>query len=288
MFLGLRVIRIWPALLVEIVLSAFILGPLLTEFSTAQYFSDPLFFRYFINILGEPQYFLPGLFLNNPAKGYVNYQLWTIPFELGCYIAISAIGVIGARKRHFLAPLSAAVLMTIYVAYRIHAGQPAVPAVTRPVAGPLLVIAFLLGVTAYFYRSRIPANPLLNAAILIFSIILLSNPVGQIPALVGLTYVTVYVGTLNPTRMFITKGADYSYGLYLYGFPIQQALVDVTTLGLNPVLNAVTTLVIAGIFAGFSWTYVEKPALKLRTFLKMGEERILSWRGKTASRLTAG
>ncbi len=276
MFLGLRVIRIWPALLVEVLLSAFILGPWLTEVPLSRYFADPLFVHYFINMLGEPQYRLPGLFLHNPAPDLVNFQLWTIPFELGCYMAISALGVIGAQRKRVLAPVAAVVLTLVYIAFRLHIGQDPFPAVARPVAGPLLIVAFLVGVSVYFYRDLLPAHPLLGLGAAVLSFALLTSPAGQFLALLPIAYLTIYLGTLDPRRLSITRGADYSYGLYLYGFPIQQALVRMCGWAHDPLANSVGTLVLASVFAGLSWTYIEKPALKLRNPLRRMEDAWLA------------
>jgi peptidoglycan/LPS O-acetylase OafA/YrhL len=90
-FLGLRVIRIYPALVVEVVLSAFLIGVFVTTYPLAGYFSDPLFFLYLRNALGDIHYFLPGVFANNPWPGVVNFQLWTVPFELLCYVLLTAL-----------------------------------------------------------------------------------------------------------------------------------------------------------------------------------------------------
>ena len=76
-FLGLRLLRIGPALAVETTLSAIIIGSLFTELPLAQYFADPKFHAYFLNIIGDIQYELPGVFLNNPLPKLVNCQLWT-------------------------------------------------------------------------------------------------------------------------------------------------------------------------------------------------------------------
>jgi peptidoglycan/LPS O-acetylase OafA/YrhL len=84
MFLALRALRIFPALTVEVVLSALVLGPLLTTLPLAQYLADPLFWQYLRNAGGDVHFFLPGVFAGNPVRGQINAQLWTVPFELKC------------------------------------------------------------------------------------------------------------------------------------------------------------------------------------------------------------
>ena len=95
-FLTLRAMRIYPALIFESVLSALVLGPLLTVVTLQAYFADREFWTYLLNIVGYVHYDLPGVFKSNPAGGAVNAQLWTVPLELECYIAIAALAMIGA------------------------------------------------------------------------------------------------------------------------------------------------------------------------------------------------
>ena len=64
-FLAFRVLRILPALLVEVTLSALVLGPIFTRLPLSSYFSDQQFFRYFGNIVGWITFYLPGVFQNN-------------------------------------------------------------------------------------------------------------------------------------------------------------------------------------------------------------------------------
>src|SRR5262249_6839314 len=97
MFIGLRVLRIFPALSVETILSAFILGPIFTIYSLGDYFSNPLLFSYLGNIVGHVQFELPGVFETNPDPHVVNGQLWTVPYELYCYIVTAFIGIFGMR-----------------------------------------------------------------------------------------------------------------------------------------------------------------------------------------------
>jgi hypothetical protein len=44
----------------------------------------------------------------------------------------------------------------------------------------------------------------------------------NIQEILTITYVTVYLGLINFKRFSFVKGADYSYGIYLYGFAVQQ------------------------------------------------------------------
>ena len=74
-FLSFRVLRIVPALMTEVALSALVLGPIVTVKPLAQYFSGAEFYQYFGNILGLVRYPLPGVFANNPRANFVNANL---------------------------------------------------------------------------------------------------------------------------------------------------------------------------------------------------------------------
>jgi len=282
MFFGLRLIRIFPALVVEVLLSAFLLGTIFTTLPLGDYFTDPLFFRYFLNMLGEPQYLLPGVFADNPLPDTVNGQLWTVPFELGCYLVLGLVGAVGLRNRPLLAPLAAIVVTLAYLAWRQYAGLPLVPGTDRPVSGPLLIIAFLVGASLYLYRERIPLGPIGGWGAGLASLILLANAHGSVIAIWPIAYFTVWLGTRNPRRLGFIKGADYSYGIFLYGFPIQQMLAATGSWSHHPLVNALTATALAWLFASQSWKFVERPALELRHPMKDWENRWLARSGNLA------
>src|ERR1700761_7226647 len=101
-FFGLRIFRIMPALTVEVLLSALILGPLLTTVTRTDYFVNPEFWSYFLNVIGGIHYYLSGVFLANPVT-VVNGQLWTVRWELVCYIVLAVLAIAGIfQRRHWL------------------------------------------------------------------------------------------------------------------------------------------------------------------------------------------
>lgn len=258
-FVGLRVLRLVPALAVEVFLSALLIGPLLTAFTMHDYFSSPAFAAYFLNIVGIIHFTLPGVFLTNPWPEIVNTQLWTIPFELEAYMVLTLLALAGiARKRAWF--LAAAVLMQTGAAlYRFTHPEP----LPLLVGGRLLVLCFIFGVTAYFYRDRIRSNAGIAIASGILLAVLFYIPGGEYFIGAPITYLTIYIGLFNPKRIRFFLSGDYSYGMYLYGFPIQQCLVALIP-SLSVGGNAVLALAIAFIIAHFSWHLVEKRAMALK------------------------
>jgi peptidoglycan/LPS O-acetylase OafA/YrhL len=258
-FAGLRVIRLIPALAVETLLSAIILGTIFTEFSLGAYFSAPEFYKYFLNIIGKIHYTLPGVFLSNPWPAIVNSQLWTLPFELYCYAAISALVFLGIAQKRKIFVLFLFGLNILIFMFAMRNGLK--PAVT--VSGPILVQCFLFGIAGYLYRDKIVWNGWLGLSSGVITLCLLATPSGDFIAPLFAAYLTVYLGLLQPHRIAILFGGDYSYGIFLYGYPIQQAVV--ATLGPQEwYTNLAVSLPLTVILAIFSWRLVEKPALKLR------------------------
>jgi peptidoglycan/LPS O-acetylase OafA/YrhL len=264
-FLTLRVIRIFPALVVEVALAGLILGPFLTTMRLSEYFTSPIFYKYFLNMVGYIHYLLPGVFEHNPERGTVNSQLWTVPFELECYVAISIVAILGMfRDIRLVFPFF--ILATVFlVSHNIY--RDIDPAPAGGVSGRLLVLCFFAGVVIYSFRNMIPLSSMMAAGSILLSIILIRLRYTSYITPILFAYFTTYIGLLNPKRSIIVRSGDYSYGLYLYSCPIQQTVAVLLGIHLTFVLNLAISFPIAVVFALFSWWCIEKPFLKVRRFV---------------------
>jgi peptidoglycan/LPS O-acetylase OafA/YrhL len=278
-FLLNRGLRIVPALLVEILLSAFVIGPLFTILPWRAYFSDPMFFHYFTNIVGLINYQLPGLFHEECGDVWlVNVSLWTIPYEILCYLLMTLIIVFHLLRRPF--PLVILILiLTIAPAAIEQAGFKEhfqhIPVIGWWLfgRGHFLLPAFLMGALFYAMRYRIP----FHFGIFIASVLMLASvSIGfkqttimytynlSLPVSIILCYVMVYVGMSQIPKLPIVSRGDYSYGLYLYHSPIINCVYTFTRWNQStPMLFALCLLPVA-LFAAFSWHFIEKPILQLR------------------------
>ena len=276
MFLSLRIVRIYPALTVEVLLSALLIGPLVTSRDLLSYFSAPSFFLYLMNVTGHIHYFLPGVFSSNPVPNVVNGQLWTVPFELLCYISLAVLIVAGARKTRSIVPIGAValgVLIPVYEGARSGWHLSVLP------PGMLLIVTFLMGVTLYLYRREIPWSRTVFAAALGLSLLgFAAHPYGDVLSAFTVPYLTAFLGLCNPPRSSVVAGADYSYGIYLYGFVIQQLVMDLAPWARQWYWNALICVPGAALFAAFSWHLVEKPALNLRHVATRLDTRLMRLR----------
>lgn len=264
-FLAFRALRIVPALVLVTILSALIVGPLLTTYPLRAYFTSHTFYSYFANIVGSVHFHLPGVFNDNPVPTRVNQNLWTLDAELEAYVIVASAMILRIlhRRRLVLGLWGVATLAMFALSLTRHwflrdAG-------IFPLSD--YVYCFCTGVVAFIWRDRIPVSRLsLIIAVLGYLLLFYYKPLNFL-AMLPLMYIMIWVG-LQPVLAFsLFKKGDYSYGLYLYGFVIQQSLAQ-----LFPGLrfwwfNFPASLLVTFACAVASWHLVEKPALGLKRLL---------------------
>jgi peptidoglycan/LPS O-acetylase OafA/YrhL len=284
-FLLNRAARIVPALAVDILFAALLIGPLVTTLPARLYFTDTSFFSYFLNIVGWIHYALPGVFETNPSSS-VNGALWTVPFEIGCYVILTALMLSGAMKRPKAVPRITFVVLIAGIFLRIWTsnlmGNDHASWLERLATdlfllrGSLLWPSFLIGIALYQLRYYVPYSRaaligLLAVATLVSagtdSDVVFANPAIHAITLPLLGYLTVAIGLSPIPRIPGFGTGDYSYGLYLYHVPFLQLLIHYFpqawagewwwTLFFAGFPLALTAAVI-------SWHLFEYPVLKLR------------------------
>jgi peptidoglycan/LPS O-acetylase OafA/YrhL len=279
-----RAARIVPALFADIVFAALLIGPLVTTLPASLYFTSPTFLTYFLNIAGWVHYSLPGVFAGNPSPD-VNGALWTVPYEIGCYIIFAGLMISGAIKRpRFVLLLTyllliIAVPLSVMTSLRVNPASSFVEWAAQELflqRGSLLWPSFLLGVVLYQLRYYIPfskaaAGGIAGAAILVSALgdfaQLFGNPAVHLVALPLLAYLTVIIGLSPMPRLPGFETGDYSYGLYLYHVPFIQWLIHTFPQAWTG--DRWWTLFFAGFplaltAAVISWHVIEYPVLKLR------------------------
>ena len=262
-FLSFRALRIVPALAVEVTLSALMIGPLVTTVGAKQYFASPLFHSYFLNIAGDIHYFLPGVFAHNPWPGVVNASLWTVPYELECYFALAAAYCLTLTRRPLaFGGLALAMCVASFLLFRkASVAEMAID----PVPGRMLVLCFMAGVAVFIARRLIPYSTLACLLCGALTVAFLSLPGEQFLAPLPAAYLTVWLGLRNPPKWRLLSSGDYSYGIYLYGFVIQQLVMNSLGRWISSAIPLFfASFVGVALFAFFSWRFVEKPALGLK------------------------
>jgi peptidoglycan/LPS O-acetylase OafA/YrhL len=268
-FLTLRLIRIYPALCVEVFLSALILGPVVTQFALRDYFTSLEFYKYMLNTIGWIHYFLPGVFLNNPFPAVVNTSLWTVPFELECYIVLPVLVLLGFMRSRIISVAMFVACTFLVIGILVHTGSDGTP--PGGLEGRVLVLCFLAGTLIYRLREWLPYSGKLAFVAGALAIVMLRYNASVCFAPVFVAYVTVYLGMANPKRTFVISNGDYSYGLYLYAGPVQQTVALMFGAANSWTLNVAVALPVTILFALFSWHFVEKPFQKVKRYVMSKE-----------------
>ena len=83
-----RVFRLLPALMLYVCIAIFIIGPVFTVLPLNEYFKNRVTWQYLYNVLMNPRFQLPGVFMDNPYPNVINGSLWGLPIEVCCYVLI--------------------------------------------------------------------------------------------------------------------------------------------------------------------------------------------------------
>lgn len=260
-FLAARGLRLFPGLCVSLLLVAFVMAPLVAAFSPGVGPTMGNLVGFFLRNLTllSPQYSLPGVFDTNPYPA-VEGSIWTLVHETACYLGVLAVGLTGAFSRSPRLWLALALYGLLWLSFPLW-GQGLHPKLD---AFQRLSFPFAVGVLFYALRDRLPLN-LWLASLLLGLWYLLADTVAAEPAMaLALCYVTFWLAYVPRGRILAyNRLGDYSYGIYVYAFPLQGLVVWL--LGpMTPVENIVITLPITLVCAILSWHLVEAPALELR------------------------
>ena len=279
-FLINRALRIVPALLVDIVIAALVIGTCVTVLPLSDYFSDKKFAHYFLNIIGFIHYELPGVFTSNPFSGQINGSLWTVPFEIGCYAIMSILIITGAMKSK-IRMLSAA-LIFILVHYGLHfylsahaelfASENALNNYFNNFVsdrGNFLYFDFIAGTLIYMFRYQLPYSGKL--ALVAMALVLFSGlkilALGMAKPLVlafPIGYLIAYIGLQPIPKLPLYSRGDYSYGIYLYAYPLQQLLMWLFPGRFSILPYFICSILLVTGVVMLSWHGVEKPILSIR------------------------
>jgi peptidoglycan/LPS O-acetylase OafA/YrhL len=271
-FLGLRALRLVPALTVEVFVCAILLGAVFTTMPIGEYIAHAEFRSYFLNILGDIHYLLPGVFRDNPFAEAVNVSLWTVPYELECYLALTVLAITGVISRPRLLVAAIAIAHVAILGRDIVRGAADLP-MDGALPGRVLILCFLVGVAFFMYRDRITLKPIWITAALVLSFVMLNLPYAPYFVALPVCYATVGLGMINVKKNPIIASGDYSYGIYLYAFPIQQTVAHLFPLLREWYVNILFSLPATCILAFFSWHLVEKRALKFRHLIAGTQNR---------------
>lgn len=269
-----RLLRILPPLWVVLVVSVFVLGPLLTTWSAGDYFSHPQTWRYLVgsSVVLLMQHNLPGVFYESPYPWSVNGSLWTLPMEIIGYAALLAVGLLAAIKVSrmlVLLPLLAAIVTLDVLNQQTLAEGGTVGTFLEMSLASLVyfMVPFVLGAVLHAGRGRIPLLRIPALLFLAAWIYFRNDPLGHYLLPLAFGYGTIVLAHHWPARLgYRGKWVMGSYGMYLWGFLVQQLIAAAGVR--EPLVLAALAVPAAYLFGVLSWVFVEEPTQRLRKRLK--------------------
>ncbi|MEL6781285.1 MAG: acyltransferase [Pseudomonadota bacterium] len=259
-----RALRIWPALVALSLIAVLLIGPVVALALGEPYWSDPDWLTYPLRVL----FFLdvetgpPGFFPGNPEPHIFSVPLWTLRYEVLCYIGAAVAFALGIWRTRW------GVLATL-VGFGV-AALVIDPLETHNLPGLITIgirfgWAFTLGAAVWAWRHRITLHWawLIGAAALcVFAELTgyFRDPAGSFALGVFIVFAGLHPAAI---RTLGSGKTDVSYGYYIWHYPMMQILVGFVA-GITPLIVLILGTAM-GLAAGWaSWVWIEKPALALK------------------------
>jgi peptidoglycan/LPS O-acetylase OafA/YrhL len=284
-FLIKRVLRIYPGFLMVCILCALFFAPLGTGAK------DNPFSGYFtfIKAIDWPKFWsaslllfplkLPPSFVHLPLAKSINGAIWTIWYEFIFYLLVMLFGMFGVyKKKWMLISISFVFFLLNCIHYPVYSnyninyviewkiGALGFSQIERILNLEHFSMFFFAGACFYYYRDYIISTRFLTAlAILVLVVTIRWIKVFELAQAVFGSYLLFWVAFYKKIRLHnFAKYGDYSYGTYLYGWPVQQLVMYYFGAGLTLYGTMFLSLALVIPFAMFSWYFVEKPFLNLK------------------------
>jgi len=214
----------------------------------------------------------PSNAFNANSSSAVNGSLWSIPYEFWCYIGVGALGVAGLLKqRLFIAVLAAAVLLGRIcqdLAGRQLHGGPIGYVVGDFYLWSVVLPYFMLGMVAFAFQDSIPRSRWLLCSLIAAAVVAAHGSIhaAHLVVPVALAYGVFYVAFSETVNLYdAARWGDFSYGTYLYAFPVQQLVIASFGSMISFPLYIVVSMCLAVSAGAVSWHLVERWFLRTRS-----------------------
>ncbi|MET3108702.1 peptidoglycan/LPS O-acetylase OafA/YrhL [Oxalobacteraceae bacterium GrIS 2.11] len=253
-----RILRIYPALLVSMTLIVFVLGAAVTTLSIGEYYTKSEVWSYFLDLVMtiRSHFFLPGVFKEN-IDAAVNGSIWSVLIEVRCYLILALVYLMGLLKTP--ARFNAFFFISLIVFWM---NPNYLPAFASGTTASHVCFLFSVGVFIYMNRSHVPVGAYSILIAVLFCAVTLGTPGFQYAYIFLL--VSMFLSCSFGTQFsWFDRIGDYSFGIYLYGWPIQQLVVHFKP-DVSPMMDAVISIPLAILLGFLSWTYIENPVMQMK------------------------
>ena len=269
-----RIFRIFPALIACVLFVIFMIGPLVTELSIKEYFSNSLTWRYLLNCVLYINYVLPGVFENNIYGSAVNGSLWFLPVQFLMYLLIPVYVGIGnrisvkAQKTYYIITTLFVIAFrciwttwfddTLFVFYGMSFSQIMRYCIPYYFVGCLFAVCKLENIL----NLQIAVVAIIGSAMCSFLPAFFSHCLESIL----IPYVVLSLALTEKPVFATAAKIDISYGMFLFSFIIQQTLIQIFILrdwDLNVWLLIILSVFISLIMGTLTERFIEQPSRKI-------------------------
>jgi peptidoglycan/LPS O-acetylase OafA/YrhL len=260
-FLKKRIYRIYPALIIIVLLTVFVLGPIFSTLKISAYFLQPDTWKYLYTISGiRIRAILPGVFTGEHFfSNGVNASIWTISWEIILYIFLALlISIRLLKKKRTISILS---LFLAICCFAIAAFFPIEPFYHKYIN--LTGIFFLGSFTYCSSLSRKKILTLFCTALVIFivsQILKVQFFRTEVALFIAICMGTYLFGFSKKIKIWLAN--DISYGLYIIAFPFQQIIFQLTSFNRSIPLQLAFTFLVCIPIAYLSWKFIEQPFIQ--------------------------
>jgi len=262
-----RFLRIQPLLIIVTLISIFIVGPVFTSLATGEYFSSTSTWTYLRNIFPATgvQFTLPGVFTGHVDAG-VNGSLWTLVIEERLYLLVSILFFLkGFAKRSFIL-----MIWLINIFYMLHC-----TVFHHTLIGYFekadFFFALLFLNSGVLYLMGIPFDrSTLKKLLIVFPVLLTALVFSQVFFLqiLAIPFFVIGLAHLRGITNRAGQQGDFTYGVYIFAFPVQQILIALGGTKNNPWLLFGETMLIVLPLAIISWHLIEKKFLEKKKLVR--------------------
>lgn len=254
-FLVSRSLRVFPGLIFVVLITSLAIGPFLTSLPVREYFSSNELYNYILNnIILNTQYFLPDVLTGN--KYGVNGSLWTIRYEVLAYITLLAIYLSGVGKY----PLASSLICIAIMIEPITPFKGVLFAESENNAIYLLAPCFALGSLLAINKDSYKSNIAIPLFLFLIQFVIENEEVKSTLICFSVCLFSLHASSISLIKKLKINN-DISYGVYLWGFPIQQIYSQNFNFGF--LTNNTIAILTTAMFAYISWVMIEKPSMNI-------------------------
>jgi len=262
LFLGARAARLLPGLWACLVVTAFVVAPVIALHNGVD---GPRLVDQARYVLGNAAIVVTAPDIGGAPSGIPysvwNLSLWSLWWEGWCYVAVLTLGMSGLLRARVVGGLGVG-FWALGLGLTGAGVWTQLPGVFWLSAIPRLGLMFACGALLWLLGSRIAYSRWLAAAAAVLVFVGAFTPNYRLVAAPALAYLCLWLSISLGRVRWLRLRNDLSYGVYLYGAPIQQALLLSGFVGSWVGFTGMSLILLLPAAAA-SWFLVERPSMRL-------------------------